>query len=82
MYIYTSVVWGRVWGVACGALQCAEACEGLPTAAMLCYSDLCSWALGELFVALGRATLWVRTRRYDADAKDGAARHMAALGGL
>ena len=38
-----------------------------------------AWALGELFVALGRATLWVRTRRYDTDAKDGAARHVAAL---
>ena len=42
------------------------------------------WALGELFVhvfvTLGRATHWVRTRRYDTDAKAGAAQHVAALG--
>ena len=41
-----------------------------------------SWALGELFAALGRATLWVRTLRYDTVAKDGVAQHVAALGGF
>ena len=41
-----------------------------------------SWALGELVVTLGRATLWVRTRRYDTVARAGAAQHVAALGGF
>ena len=66
---------------ACGpSLWCACDC-GCPIGKQRS-RGLGSWALGELVVTLGRATLWVRTRRYDADARAGAAQHVAALGGF
>ena len=55
------------------------------TLVMMCVGErvrMGSWALGELDVTLGRATLWVRTRRYDTVAKAGVARHIAALRGI